>query len=116
MGTQERDALQERKAMMSRYLVCLIFAAALFGLSAQPPVVHAQTNQQATEPDEADQPNEENDQAASPEDEQSDQADTSATEKPDEQSDSCGAARSRVTANVSARLTAVGCVEPRGRI
>jgi hypothetical protein len=87
MGTQERVAFQERKAMMSRYLVCLIFAAALFGLSAQPPVVHAQTNQQATEPDEADQPNEENDQAASPEDEQSDQADTSAAEQPDEQSD-----------------------------
>jgi hypothetical protein len=92
MGTQERVAFQERKAMMSRYLVCLIFAAALFGLSAQPLVVHAQTNQQATEPDEADQPeadqpNEENDQAASPEDEQSDQADTSAAKQPDQQSD-----------------------------
>ena len=58
--------------MMSRYFVCLIFAATLFGLSAQSSVVYAQTNQQATEPDEADQPNEENDQAASPEDEQSD--------------------------------------------
>jgi cytoskeletal protein RodZ len=70
--------------MMSRYLVCLIVTAALFGLSANSPIVHAQTTQQATEPDEATQPN----QAASPDDsQQSDQGDTSAAEQPDEKSD-----------------------------
>ena len=53
---------------MPKDLVCLIFTASLLGLSANPTVVHAQTNQQATEPDQADQPDEENgsDQAASP--------------------------------------------------
>jgi hypothetical protein len=75
---------------MPRYLVSLIFAAALLGLSANPPVVHAQTNQQATEPDEANQPNEgdESNQAASPNDStQPDQGDTSGAEQPGDESD-----------------------------
>ena len=76
---------------MPRYLVSLIFATALLGLSADPPIVHAQTNQQVTEPDEAaNQPNEgdESNQAASPNDStQSDQGDASGAEQPAEESD-----------------------------
>jgi len=53
---------------MSRYLICLIFTAALLGLSANPTVIHDQTNEQATEPDQATQSDENSDQAASPED------------------------------------------------
>ena len=53
---------------MLRYLVLVIFTAALLGLSANPTVIHAQTNEQATEPDQATQSDENSDQAASPED------------------------------------------------
>jgi cytoskeletal protein RodZ len=66
--------------MMLRYLVFLIFTAALLGLSANPTVVHAQTNEQATEPDQATQSDEKNesDQAASPDDStQTDQSEDS---------------------------------------
>ena len=90
MGVREGVALEERKAMMSRYLVCLIFAAALLGLSANPPIVHAQTNQQATEPDQTNQPDEKNesDQAASPDDSnQTDQGEDSDAEQPGDESD-----------------------------
>jgi hypothetical protein len=83
-------ALEERKPMMPKYLVCLIFTAALLGLSANPTVVHAQTNQQATEPDQANQPDEKNesDQAASPENsDQSDQGEDSDAEQPGDESD-----------------------------
>jgi hypothetical protein len=65
---------------MLRYLVFLIFTAALLGLSANPTVVHAQTNEQATEPDQATQSDEKNesDQAASPDDStQTDQSEDS---------------------------------------
>jgi cytoskeletal protein RodZ len=73
---------------MSKYLVSLIFVTALMGLSANSPVVHAQTNQQATEQDEANQPNEgdESNQTASPNDStQSDERDTSEAEQPAEE-------------------------------
>jgi hypothetical protein len=71
--------------MMPRYLICLIFTAALLGLSANPTVVRAQTNQQATEPDQANQPDEKNesDQAASPDDStQTDQGEDSDADQP----------------------------------
>jgi len=77
--------------MMPRYyLICLIFTAALFGLSANPPFVHAQTNQQATEPDQTNQPDEKNesDQAASPdESNHTDQGEDSDAEQPGDESD-----------------------------
>jgi hypothetical protein len=83
-------ALEERKPIMPKDLVCLIFTASLLGLSANSPVVHAQTNQQATEPDQANQPDEKNesDQAASPDNsDQSDQGEDSDAEQPGDESD-----------------------------
>jgi len=74
--------------MMLRYLVFLIFTVALLGLNANPTVVHAQTNEQATEPDQATQSDEKNesDQAASPDDStQTDQSEDS--DQPADESD-----------------------------
>ena len=76
--------------MMPRYIVCLIFAAALLGLTANPPIVHAQTNQQDTQPTESNQPSDDNqsNEAASPDDStQTDQGDASGAEQPGEESD-----------------------------
>jgi hypothetical protein len=75
---------------MSRYLVCLIFTAALLGLSANLTVIHAQTNEQATEPDQAPQSDEKNesDQAASPDDStQTDQSEDSDADQPADESE-----------------------------
>jgi hypothetical protein len=76
--------------MMLRYLVFLIFTAALLGLSANPTVVHAQTNEQATEPEQATQSDEKNEsgQAASPDDStQTDQSEDSNADQPADESD-----------------------------
>ena len=74
---------------MLRYLVFLIFTVALLGLNANPTVVHAQTNEQATEPDQATQSDEkESDQAASPDDStQTDQSEDSNADQPADESD-----------------------------
>ena len=75
---------------MLRYFLCLIFAAALLGLGANPSIIYAQTNQQATQPNESKQPHDDNqsDKAASPEDStQTDQGDASGAEQPGEESD-----------------------------
>jgi cytoskeletal protein RodZ len=76
--------------MMLRYLVFLIFTAALLGLSANPTVVHAQTDEQGTEPNQATQSDEKNesDQAASPDDStQTDQSEDSNADQPADESD-----------------------------
>jgi hypothetical protein len=89
MGTQRGVVLEEEGAM-PRYILCLIFAAALLGLGVNPSIIYAQTNQQATEPNESNRPNDDNqsNEAVSPEDStQTDQGDASGAEQPGEESD-----------------------------
>jgi hypothetical protein len=79
----------EEEGAMSRYLVCLIFTAALVGLGANPTVVHAQTNQQAVKPDQVNRPDvkNESDEAATPDDSnQTDQGEDSDAKQPGDES------------------------------
>jgi hypothetical protein len=87
----------ERKTMghpweedaMSKYLVCLIFTAALLGLS--PSILHAQNNQEATEPDHSTQSDEKSDEAASPDtSDQIDKGEDSEADQPSDESDQPG--------------------------
>jgi hypothetical protein len=81
------EVLFEEEGAMSRYLVCLIFTTALFGLSPNATVL-AQTNQQATEPDESTQSDEKSNEAASPDiSDQTDENEDSDANQPGDESD-----------------------------
>jgi hypothetical protein len=86
----QRGVVLEEEGAMPRYILCLIFAAALLGLGVNPSIIYAQTNQQATEPNESNQPNDDNqsNEAVSPEDStQTDPGGASGAEQPGEESD-----------------------------
>jgi hypothetical protein len=85
MGT--RSCFFEEENAMPRYLVCLIFTAAVLVLT--PTIVHAQTDQQqTTEPDQSTQSDEKSDQAAPPDtSDQTDQGEDPDADQLGDQSD-----------------------------
>ena len=75
---------------MSKYLVILIFATALFGVSYNARVL-AQSNQHTTEPDQSTQSDEISDEAAPPDtSDQTDQSEDSDADQPGDETDQPG--------------------------